>query len=360
MTLSQLDAMLAESGVAPDEGTGFATLLAPLTDLAAQTAVPSAELRALFDQHEADSIDEQVRVPRLGRPPRGRGAVVGAVVLALSGVGGTGLSAAANTLPGPLQHEVSQFSHHYLPFNFPEPARSHGHVHQAPDARLAPKPGSSSRQSAEIRGRTEEDLTRSLDRVRRAMKGAPAWAGRDPEPGHGSADRAVASPGYSRPRDQWSREQEHADTARGDDMAVSADAGERPGEQDGHGWGARHEVSGSDQAEGTGRGGHAERGHGSGHAERGHGSGHSPEQGDHESNRGDADNAPDTNPHNDNSRDDRDRGHDHGADHGDAGEGQPTPDDAKPSGDARPDLGGVLSRLAGGAHAPGEGDAAGA
>ena len=33
----------------------------------------------------------------------------------------TGLSAAANTLPRPLQHGVSQFSQHYLPFDLPEP-----------------------------------------------------------------------------------------------------------------------------------------------------------------------------------------------------------------------------------------------
>ena len=61
-------------------------------------------------------------VPTRGDPPGAApSAVAGALVLALSGVGATGLSAAANTLPRPLQHQVSQFSHHYLPFDLPEP-----------------------------------------------------------------------------------------------------------------------------------------------------------------------------------------------------------------------------------------------
>ena len=42
-------------------------------------------------------------------------------MLAFSSVGATGLSAAANTLPRPLQHQVSEFSRHFLPFDLPEP-----------------------------------------------------------------------------------------------------------------------------------------------------------------------------------------------------------------------------------------------
>ena len=36
-------------------------------------------------------------------------------------MGATGLSAAANTLPRPFQHQVAQFSHDHLPFDLPEP-----------------------------------------------------------------------------------------------------------------------------------------------------------------------------------------------------------------------------------------------
>ena len=64
--------------------------------------------------------------------------MAGALVLALSGVGATGLSAAANTLPRPLQHQVSQFSRDYLPFDLPEPPARH-HRSQGLPA-LAPAP----------------------------------------------------------------------------------------------------------------------------------------------------------------------------------------------------------------------------
>ncbi|MET0839070.1 MAG: hypothetical protein ABWY19_09840, partial [Marmoricola sp.] len=52
---------------------------------------------------------------------RRKRAIAGALVLAVSGVGATGLSAAANTLPRPIQHRVHEFSKHYLPFDLPEP-----------------------------------------------------------------------------------------------------------------------------------------------------------------------------------------------------------------------------------------------
>lgn len=110
-----LQEMLAESGLAREEMTDVVEMLAPLDDLVQEVPAPSAELAALLGPDRG--VHPRPRALFGGR----RGAVAGVVVLALSGVGATGLSAAANTLPRPLQHRVSQFSHHYLPFDLPEP-----------------------------------------------------------------------------------------------------------------------------------------------------------------------------------------------------------------------------------------------
>lgn len=111
MSHTRIEEMFAESGLLLEEGDGLAEALAPLEQLAQDRPAPSAELAALFGQaEEVTSLAE-----------RRKRAVAGALVLALSAVGATGLSAAANTLPRPLQHRVSEFSQHYLPFDLPEP-----------------------------------------------------------------------------------------------------------------------------------------------------------------------------------------------------------------------------------------------
>ena len=72
-------------------------------DLVDDVPAPNAELAALLGPSRWS--DRTGSSSLLG--PR-RSAVAGALVLALSGVGATGLSAAANTLPAPLQHQVSE------------------------------------------------------------------------------------------------------------------------------------------------------------------------------------------------------------------------------------------------------------
>ncbi len=122
MNPSQLDMLLCESGMDSDVARDLATLLAPLAD-PTEIPTPSADLLALFGEGPyVEPVPGRVvsTGPRR-RPGRKRGALAGAVVLAISGVGATGLSAAANTLPSPWQSQVSDFSQHYLPFHFPQP-----------------------------------------------------------------------------------------------------------------------------------------------------------------------------------------------------------------------------------------------
>jgi hypothetical protein len=123
MNEHELQAMCAESGIEPDDAADLTRSLAPLRELCATVPEASPELRALFG-------DASERSAKPGPLPlrsahRTRSAVAGVVVVAMAGVGATGFSAAANTLPRAWQQQVSQFSHHYLPFDFPEPvARS--------------------------------------------------------------------------------------------------------------------------------------------------------------------------------------------------------------------------------------------
>jgi hypothetical protein len=112
MSHFRIEEMLSESGLDPELMGDVVVALTPLAEVG-DVPVPSAELAKLFGAgHPGRSVPAL-----LGR----RRAVAGVLVLALSGVSATGLSAAANTLPRPLQHGVSQFSRHYLPFDLPEP-----------------------------------------------------------------------------------------------------------------------------------------------------------------------------------------------------------------------------------------------
>jgi hypothetical protein len=123
MSEHELQAMCAESGIGPDDAADLTRLLAPLHELCATVPEASPELRALFG--DAPETSAKPGPLPLRSAHRARTAVAGVVVVAMAGVGATGFSAAANTLPRAWQQQVSQFSHHYLPFDFPEPvARS--------------------------------------------------------------------------------------------------------------------------------------------------------------------------------------------------------------------------------------------
>ena len=129
MSRVRIEEMLAESGLAREEMADVVALLLPLEDLVDDAPAPSSDLAALLGPERPRTV------ARVGSR---RSAVAGALVLALSGVGATGLSAAANTLPRPLQHQVSQFSQNYLPFDLPEPPAPHRRSQGLPE--LAPAP----------------------------------------------------------------------------------------------------------------------------------------------------------------------------------------------------------------------------
>lgn len=184
MSPHQLDAMLRESGLDAAGTARLAHALAPLEELADHAPAPSAALLLLLGEPAAEPVVPEVAPVAAPRPVdavvvplriRGRRAVTGALLLALSGVGATGLSAAANTLPTPWQHHVSQFSQRYLPFDFPEPP-----------TRL---PGDRPLSGARSPGSTE---TRSLDSGRSAQ--APAPGAPDGPSGEGTDATAGARP----------------------------------------------------------------------------------------------------------------------------------------------------------------------
>jgi hypothetical protein len=183
MSHVQLAEMFAESGLAREEMTDVVDLLLPLDDLVGEVPTPSAELEALFG--EAPVGDERPTALRASR----RSAVTGALVLALTGVGATGLSAAANTLPRAIQHQVSQFSQHYLPFDLPEP----------------PPPSPPSKSMPLVTPLPTEDhgegsASRSIPTGRPGdTSGLPAAAGgqAEPAPMAESSTLPTAAPGYA-------------------------------------------------------------------------------------------------------------------------------------------------------------------
>ncbi|MET0998700.1 MAG: hypothetical protein ABWX73_08320 [Marmoricola sp.] len=202
MSTSQLDAMIAESGLVGPAAEELASVLSPLALLSDEAApTPSVELAQLFAGDapvRTTSPEERRSIPRLRGKHRTRGAVAGVVVLALSGVGATGLSAAANTLPAPWQHGVAGFSRHYLPFDFPEPAdRQRQPFSQDPDSARAVRGGE--RVPGGQRAAAPE-VSRSASRAEFAAHGAPVWRGRDPRPSVERPGQAAQSSGYALPR----------------------------------------------------------------------------------------------------------------------------------------------------------------
>ena len=167
MSRRQLDALLAESGEgldAVDRAHLHEELGALLTLVDDAPPAPSPELAALLGlPAPGDAPPAVVALHRPGHPAHGsrrrltgpRGAVTGAVVLAVATVGATGLSAAANSLPAPLQRQVADLSRTYLPFDFPEPRGAVGLP--LPGAQPAPQPpvpddapGGATRQDARV------------------------------------------------------------------------------------------------------------------------------------------------------------------------------------------------------------------
>ncbi len=141
MSTGRLEEMLSDTGLTATERAELAELLTPLAAPTGEVPEPSAELAALFGERAEDGDPAPVPATRAARRWRVRTASVGAVVLAVSSVGATGLSAAANSLPSVVQHHVSQFSQRYLPFDFPEPPEEsqplgQGRMSRAPEVRL--------------------------------------------------------------------------------------------------------------------------------------------------------------------------------------------------------------------------------
>ena len=184
-----LEEMLAESGLAREEMTDVFEVLAPLGDLPREVPTPSAELAALLGP--AGTALRPSALFGRGR----RGAVAGAVLLAISGVGATGLSAAANTLPRPLQERVSQFSHDYLPFDLPQPPPP---PQQPVDGLPALTPGAVSAPTE----RTDDSTSRSLP-GRPTDRDAPVWS----KPSQASSASTPYAAPYaqpsSSPSDAW-------------------------------------------------------------------------------------------------------------------------------------------------------------
>jgi hypothetical protein len=297
MSRSRIEALLAESGLDPASDSAdlgeLVGVLATLTE-PARRPEPSAELAALFAGAEPTGR----ATPLFGSR---RGAVASALVLALSGVGATGLSAAANTLPRPIQHGVSTFSHHYLPFDLPEP----------PPARHAQLPlGATLPQgSSLLAGRADDDTSRSMP----PRPGEPAAAQQAPRP-PSDPSAAPAPTSSAQPSLQPSLEPSTTSSPRPEptpsssaEWSPSPSAGPSgsPGGKPGHGPGGQ-----------PGKPGHGGPGSGSGQQQPspspGQGAGQPPGQGSGDGSGQDPTQAPDPGP-----------GQDPGAGGG-SGDGQPT------------------------------------
>ncbi len=233
MSRARLEEMLAQSEESERDAAELRAALTPLADLATVLPPPVEELRALFEAPQESRPDAQ----RTRSGPRGT--VAGAVVLALAGVGATGLSAAANTLPRPWQHQMAHFSHRYLPFDLPEPAARH---HPAtPDGSGTPG-GDAGRTVAEqppdgrkLTGPAAPTHGTGWDRASRTLDG-PGAADREraeqprsEQPPDGQA--APADPAH--PASTWTVPTATV-TPKHDHSAGPSDASAGPGNGDGH------------------------------------------------------------------------------------------------------------------------------
>lgn len=189
MRPSQLEAMLREHGADLDLDTpdlhALGRELAPLLGLADQAPEPSAQLARLLAGHPHRSLARRARRP---------GAVASAVVLAISTVGATGLSAAANTLPAPLQRHVSDFSRQYLPWDAPAPLHPWGT--SAPDLPLAPPTLLLPRRPGPASASADGGDAPGVDAALRPAAPAPRRAGPRPGPlrGRPAGPAVLAAP----------------------------------------------------------------------------------------------------------------------------------------------------------------------
>lgn len=191
---------LLDLGATPAEGDRLLADLGGLLDLADEVPTPSEELARLLaaDTSSAGAARTGTASIDAARRRRARrsGALSGALVLAVSGVGATGLSAAANTLPAPFQEQVSQLSRAYLPFEFPSPTVLERAGQDAPEsagrADGSPRPETSapSREQVQPQARAEDVV---VDLTAPALVVRPQVA---TSRGEGAApiDRAAAAP----------------------------------------------------------------------------------------------------------------------------------------------------------------------
>lgn len=195
---AELRAELRALGATQLEAASVVEELTGLTALAAVAPAPSAELAALLGRTAPTpgGLAPVVR-PSFGARTRRRarrsGAVSSALVLALSGVGATGISAAANSLPAPLQQRVSELSRSYLPFQFP-----------APTVRPVPGPAAPDVDEPRPAARERQQPLRPLAPVAGTLTAstpAPEVLPADVDPGPEAPPRAGSEParGQARP-----------------------------------------------------------------------------------------------------------------------------------------------------------------
>ena len=228
MSHTRIAEMLLESGFEAEEMTDVVDALAPLADLADGVPAPTAELAALLGRAGGPPN----RVSSLFGPRRS--AVAGALVLALSGVGATGLSAAANTLPAPLQHQVSKFSVTSCPstcLSRPPPPTSRT-TPSEPCCRTALP---TSRGMAVSRRRGRPSPGRVMRQRRRSRRHSPARSGATPT--LGQPGRCRAQPHRIGPALVESVIESHAVELP---VVVRGSRGERD-HDDRQGWSARQE-----------------------------------------------------------------------------------------------------------------------
>lgn len=115
MVRTQVNSILAESGLDPSESEELTAFLMSLESLVDATApVPTPALALLLAGGAAGGAANPLTVRRHQN-------ALAAAALAVSAIVSTGVAAAANDLPVPAQRVVAEFSHRFLPFDLPHP-----------------------------------------------------------------------------------------------------------------------------------------------------------------------------------------------------------------------------------------------
>lgn len=148
--MTTLDTMLDECGLA-DELTDRevalldATVTGPLEHLVVDAPAPSAALEEAVAERfgTADDGPDTLVIPLAPAMARRRGRrlALGAAAAIVAVVASTGVAAANNKLPAPIQRELAEFSRHHLPFEFPAPQQQEQQKQQqAPPQQHRPRP----------------------------------------------------------------------------------------------------------------------------------------------------------------------------------------------------------------------------